>query len=269
MSAALRMGAWLALAAVALAGFRETLEAYHADPKVEAAAAFVRGAPELRRALGGDVEVGRFPLGATAAGEGDVVLRVRGPAGGARVVVELEERRGWRVVAGRWDGGALGAGDLDAEDADALREAQGLSRWAHALFQNGDVAGALATLDAAVEADPDYWWNHFWRGRVLLEMGDLPGALAAHQTARPLLPAGEHAALYWHARTLYFMRQPSGAFPLLEEAIARAPDRGSYYRMRALVRESMGDAVGGDVDNRAACDLGWDEACEALAWRAR
>lgn len=172
-------------------------------------------------------------------------------------------------------------------------------------FDEGDVAGAVDGLTAAIAETPDAPDLYFYRAQVLAESGDHARALADFDRALALDPAmaavrqrraetrvdagdyvgaiadytalldaaGDDAARRFDALTqrgqLHTLTHaPEAAIADFSEAIALEPGFFTLYHLRAQARLLGGDAAGATADLDEGLRLYPDDA-EALQARAR
>lgn len=101
-------------------------------------------------------------------------------------------------------------------------------REASRLEKAGDVAGAIAQLDIAIEKSPDHHRLRLTRGNLLLGERDLDGAEADFRAAIALQPRGADAYVrlsYVHAAR----KDYDAAAAAMVEAIGLHPDRAEYH----------------------------------------
>jgi tetratricopeptide (TPR) repeat protein len=172
-------------------------------------------------------------------------------------------------------------------------------------FDEGDVAGAVAGLTAAIAETPDAADLYFYRAQVLAEAGDHSRALADFDRALTLDPAmgagrqrraetrvdaGDYAgaiadysailaasgddaerrfdALTQRAQLYTLSQAPEAAIADFSAAIALEPAFFTLYHLRAQARLLGGDAAGAMADLDEGLRLYPDDA-EALQTRAR
>ncbi len=174
----------------------------------------------------------------------------------------------------------LELGDVTAS-ADAVQRMLDLKpnlpsygRAAHLRWLTGDTAGAQAlyrrAIDAgwAKDAEPQAWMA-VQLGLVLLELGDLDGAVAGFDFAMGRVPSYP-PALAAKARVLSARGDARGALGLLEQALARSPLVDTWVQL-AEARAEAGDAEGakaawekaealGRTSDPLALARGWSEA---------
>ena len=145
------------------------------------------------------------------------------------------------------------AGDLDGALA-ALDRAIELAPSDHRAFirrgmlrlAKGDFAGASADLDTALELDPDKAEGHYYRAAAYAQQGDAAGAIAEYTKSlaiRASAPAFSNRAQQFASK-----RDIEPALADAERAVALRGSGYDYY-IRATIWEAKGDAA------RALADL--------------
>lgn len=177
--------------------------------------------------------------------------------------------------ANRWGvlGLALEANGLAPAAKDAYATATTLDathgRWWYHLgrqrAREGDVDGALAAFDNAIERSPDYVPLRWRRGQLLLDRGDYAGAEAAFRVAVNLAP-GDGTAATGLARVHLAMGRADEAVRTLDALLERAPaDRFAYqvlatsYRALGRMREADEAAAAGAAGEPQPIDPWLDE----------
>ncbi len=168
----------------------------------------------------------------------------------------------WRRVAPRLEPTKL---DVELEDPTParFRDRGELRR------QIGDLEGALADFDRALELDPDDPESRTSRGSTLLALKDLDGALAEFDRALELDPSSIQAV---GGRGTALLRRGDfeGALDALDEALALDPRRFECWVNRGVIRARLGELEGARLDFVRAVQLepldprGWT----GLAWVA-
>jgi tetratricopeptide (TPR) repeat protein len=126
---------------------------------------------------------------------------------------------------------------------------RGLSR-----HQQGDLDGAIAEFDRAINSQPD--WAQAWnnRGAARHARGDLRQALADFRRAIELAPGYAEA---WN--NLGFVRHALGEFPRalddFTRAIELAPAYADALGNRAITRRALGDLLGTISDLDRALEI--------------
>jgi tetratricopeptide (TPR) repeat protein len=128
--------------------------------------------------------------------------------------------------------------------------------------QAGDIAGARADLDRAIELDPTSATAYYWHARVDLLAREPSRAIGNFKRAIELDPKDPQsyaglAALYGEAH------QPDDAIAQLGRLIDVAPDwhGGWAYAARGRARAEKGDVAGATADFAEACHRGTAQAC--------
>jgi len=123
----------------------------------------------------------------------------------------------------------------------------------------GDFDGAVADLDRALELDPGYGEAYYNRGNTRRSLGELAEAVADFDRALDLAP-GPIAAAAHYARGL--ARQASGdldgSLADFDRVLALHPGFAEGYNSRGGVRHARGDFLGaiGDYNRELAIDPG-------------
>jgi tetratricopeptide (TPR) repeat protein len=119
-------------------------------------------------------------------------------------------------------------------------EAMRLSLDGWRAFQRGDLTGAIAPLDRAVQLRPNDGVHHYRRGRVLLASEDRGGARAEFERAlqvRPLPPAPLVADSYYQLATILEAAAERARAVSLYQSAARA--HGASADTRALAERAL------------------------------
>ena len=129
----------------------------------------------------------------------------------------------------------------------------------NAKLHKGDLDGALADYDKAIELNPDYVVAYNNRGFTKSKKGDLDGALADCDKAIELNP--DYAVAYnnrgiakWHKGDLV------GALADYDKAIELNPDHAGAYNNRGFTKSNKGDLDGALADYDKAIELNPDHA---------
>jgi len=167
---------------------------------------------------------------------------------------------------------ALVAGDLVLARVLAARANRARVAIAAALWCA--LAGALAVRNRVWSSDVALWTDavaktpesprsQYNLGFALREAGRLQPALASFRRAAELQPSGTRA---WAGtqelvgEVLLDLRRPAEAAPVLEAALAAAPDRASLHATVAWLRYQTGDVAGAEHHARAALAMAPDNA---------
>jgi tetratricopeptide (TPR) repeat protein len=148
-------------------------------------------------------------------------------------------REGWRRVALL---GALlvallpGWADFDREKALWAIQINQAGR----LVAGGDVPGALAAVQAADAAYPDYAGTFLKKGDIHRRAGEDAQALAAFQQAEKLAPR-ERVIPYNVGRTLHRLNELDEALAAFDRCIALDPAWPRGYFGKAMVQRDLGD----------------------------
>ena len=170
---------------------------------------------------------------------------------------ERDEIEGWEQfihIESPGDGKRPGAGDVKQPDP-----AESFNLLGHVKRLQGDLDGALADFNKAVELKPDFAaaWNN--RGLAKQTKGDWAGALADFSRAIEIKP--ELAAAYNNRGEV---RRAKGDFndalADFNKAIELKPDLPEAYNNRAQVKRARGDLDGSVVDFSKAIELKPDGA---------
>jgi serine/threonine protein kinase/tetratricopeptide (TPR) repeat protein len=102
---------------------------------------------------------------------------------------------------------------------------------------------ALGRADAAPAAPPRTAWEHSIIGRSLLLEGDLDGAAAAFDRAVELRPQ-DFWPWYGKGVCAYRRQHPGEAVAAFTVCVALAPDSAACYHNRGLARAAAGDTAG-------------------------
>jgi tetratricopeptide (TPR) repeat protein len=226
--------------------------AYHDLTRQGLLERYVSSQPELLRAaaeLAAPVYEGRED-DETAAAEAFYCYTVAGQAEAAlelldKLLVEAVRRADWRRF------GALFQIQDEAESYSFVSPlkraaihwvARGLAR-----RQQGDLPGAIADYDRAIELEPDDATAYTNRGLARYDQKDLPGAIADYDRAIELNP--DDATAYTNRGNA--RRQQGdlpGAIADYDRAIELKPEYATAYTNRGLARRLKGDASGAVSD---------------------
>jgi tetratricopeptide (TPR) repeat protein len=126
---------------------------------------------------------------------------------------------------------------------------RGLARQA-----KGDLDGAIADYNRAIELDPKVPYVYDYRGFARRDKGDLDGAIADYNTAIELDP---HDANGYHNRALSKQTKGDwdGALADFDRAIELVPSEPHACNNRGLVKQAKGDWDGALLDFNRAVEL--------------
>jgi len=153
-------------------------------------------------------------------------------------------------------GGSRGGTESTGPMSTPAQAAAERCRRGEAMRAGGDLAGARAEFDRALEADPQWPEALLGRGRVRQVSSDVDGAIADLDAA--LRAAG--GVLLRSARP-----GPSGVYADRDRALAMSRLLVDIHVLRGLLRESKGDAAGAREDIDEARTIDARQAEEALA----
>ena len=121
-------------------------------------------------------------------------------------------------------------------------------------FANGDLDGAIADLDKAINLKPNYEEAYNNRGIVKRHKGDLEGAIADYTEAINLKPNYEEA---YNNRGFAKRHKgdPEGAIADLDKAINLKPNYAEAYNNRGVAKRHKGDLEGAIADYTEAINL--------------
>ncbi len=103
-------------------------------------------------------------------------------------------------------------------------------------------AQARSQLKRALELHPRYWWANYRMAVLLLNDGDLKGALFHADRARQLEPTADYAHLV-SALSLLWLGDPSASAQRLEEGLHQVPSSGLLQLTRALCDFTRNDVA--------------------------
>jgi tetratricopeptide (TPR) repeat protein len=144
---------------------------------------------------------------------------------------------------------AFGAGTKVAQNATALNQ-RGLAKQG-----KGDLDGAMADYNQAIQLDPKYSAAYDNRGNLRRQKGDLSGALADTNQAISLNPKNA-IACFNRAKVKEAKGDLDGAIADFNKAISLNPRYGAAYRERGNARQKKGDVNGASADLNQAAKLG-------------
>lgn len=117
-------------------------------------------------------------------------------------------------------------------------------------FQAGDVRGALADVNTALQRDSRYAGGYTLRGTILAQSGDRAGALADLGRAIDLAPQeqGVELVLASRANLLALEGRHLEASQDVARALAKAPSFPPALQVRARIKADAGDLDGARAD---------------------
>jgi eukaryotic-like serine/threonine-protein kinase len=122
------------------------------------------------------------------------------------------------------------------------------------LRQRGKLHEAIASLDRAIDAAPDFTAAYNSRGLSKQDLGNLPGAIADFDKALELEPTNA-PILNNRGTAKHTAGDTKGALADFGRAVEAAPDNVVYLRQRANTRMSIEDWKGGLEDWNRAIEL--------------
>lgn len=135
--------------------------------------------------------------------------------------------------------------------ADAQLLTSETTRKAGEKLERGDMAGAVAVLDKAIEKRKDLIEAYQMRANLRMMGGDLQGAVADFSAALELSP--NDAAIYERrARLRMLVRDDAGALKDFDSAIANGSKAERVFAQRGALRRNAGDLDGAIADYQAA-----------------
>jgi len=120
--------------------------------------------------------------------------------------------------------------------------------------EKGDLDGALADYNKAIEINPDYVLAYNNRGNVKKEKGDWNGALADYNKAIEIEP--NHVLAYYGRGAVKSEKNDwGGALADYDKAIELKPDFAEAYFTRGAVKQAKHDFAGALADFTKAIEL--------------
>lgn len=146
---------------------------------------------------------------------------------------------------------------VNANDAQQPSKVQ---REAGEFIGRGDVRGAIAALDKAIEQKKDLFDAYKLRSNLRSMTGDFTGAIADLSAAIEL--KADDGSLYQHRAMMRMnLRQDSSLILKdLDAAIAAGKKIESIYALRAMIKRQAGDEAGAIADYQTAIGLRPDSA---------
>lgn len=141
---------------------------------------------------------------------------------------------------------------VTAADAQLLNSET--TRKAGEKVERGDMAGAIAVLDKAIEKRKDLIEAYQMRANLRMMSGDLQGAAGDFSAALELSP--NDAAIYERrARLRMLTRDDAGALKDFDSAIANGSKAERVFAQRGALKRNAGDIDGAIADYHAALAL--------------
>jgi tetratricopeptide (TPR) repeat protein len=135
----------------------------------------------------------------------------------------------------------------DASDGDLVN--RGIEK-----AKNGDLDGAMADFDRAIEIDPKEDAPYFNRAQAKWQKNDTDGAIADYTRAIEL-GSTNPAAYNNRGNARSENNDPDGAIADYTRAIELKPDYARAYYNRAVTKEARGDKAGAEADFKMAAKL--------------
>src|SRR5262249_50100047 len=133
-----------------------------------------------------------------------------------------------------------------------------------ARYAQGDVAGALADFDRALQIDPLHGATYNNRGSARHAAGDLAGALADFDRALQMAPRHTSASVYHNRGGVFATRRDFRAAILdYDQALEIDPRFCVAYISRGGARYHLGDPAG-HLDFHRACTLNAELAASEI-----
>ena len=126
--------------------------------------------------------------------------------------------------------------------------------WSIAGSKKGDLDGAIANFDRAIELDPKDDAPYFNRAQAKWQKKDTAGAIADYTRAIEL-GSTNPAAYNNRGNARSENNDQDGAIADYTRAIELKPDYASAYHNRAVTKQSKGDTTGADADFKMAQKL--------------
>ena len=133
----------------------------------------------------------------------------------------------------------------------------------HKLFREKKYDKALQAYSRAIKIDPKNAGAYYWRGRLLITMGEKDRALSDLKASVELNPSNSEAYdnLGWLAsqKGLY-----DDGITYLSQSIRMKPDHAWAYYQRGFCYYKKGDQQQALKDTKKSCDLGYDDGCKVF-----
>jgi Flp pilus assembly protein TadD len=124
-------------------------------------------------------------------------------------------------------------------------------------LRDGDLTGAAADLQAAVDREPEQFWPHYYRGACAVKAGDFTRAVAAFDVCVALAPR-EWRCYYHRALASEAAGDVGRALADYDRAVALAPGSAEALLNRGLLRHRSRDYAGAMADLSLARSAGVD-----------
>ena len=134
------------------------------------------------------------------------------------------------------------------------RDAETHFKWGHDKFRRGDLRGAIADFDRAIELKPDYAEAYFLQGVAKVMLGDHDGAIADYDQAIELNPNYAEAC-FSRGVAKFVQRDYRGAIADFDRGIELKPDYVVAYYNRGGAKSALGDEQGAKEDYDRAIEL--------------
>ncbi len=139
------------------------------------------------------------------------------------------------------------------------RDAETHFKWGNAKFGQGNLRGAIADYDRAIELNPNYAEAYFLRGVAKVMLGDHDGAIADCGRAIALKP--DYAeAYFFRGVAKRGLGDRDGAIADYDRAIEIKPEEAEAYYNRGGVKGGLGDYEGAIADYGRAIELNPEDA---------
>ena len=139
------------------------------------------------------------------------------------------------------------------------RDAETYIKWGNAKFGQGNLRGAIADYDRAIELNPNYAEAYFLRGVAKVMLGDHDGAIADYDQAIELNPNYAEAC-FSRGVAKFVQRDYHGAIADYDRGIELKPDDAEAYFLRGGAKSELGDYEGTIADYDRAIELKSDYA---------
>lgn len=156
------------------------------------------------------------------------------------------------------------AKDLTERQTNGIQSSQ-MSNQGLELAKKGDLAGAAATLKAAIALKPDYGVPHFNLGLILADQGQTAAAIQELSKAVSLLPA-QAAPWFELGRVLSLSKDNRGALDLTAWAAHLAPSNSAVQAELNRLRASVPSASGAEVLSQPRIGAASDTAAAHVAF---